>query len=138
MQQNHKEMMTYPIKLGKILKKLHSFPDPILKAYNLSRIHVHYLVHLEHCKKSLNAKALSEALGVDKANTSRALQDLIKGEYVIRTEVDHALVITEKGKAVANAIKDNQVQEMEKLLSILTEHERTTLREILTKISENI
>lgn len=143
MPQNLKEndLSRFPLTLGKIVKKLHSFPDPVLEKYNLSRIHVHYLMHLEGCERMMNAKSLSDALGVDKANTSRALQDLINQGYVIKqTEGDqqNVLTLSEKGTEVGKALKAQNKIEMVKLLSVLTLEERTALKTILVKISEAI
>ena len=138
---NDKDLSKFPVVLGKIMKKLHSFPDPVLEKYQLSRIHVHYLVHLEGCHQKLNAKALSDALGVDKANTSRALQDLINQGYVTKDSdetVQNGLILTEKGTLVAQELKAQNKQEMNKLLSVLTKEEIAALRSILTKISEQI
>lgn len=143
MPQNLKEndLSRFPLTLGKIVKKLHSFPDPVLEQYNLSRIHVHYLMHLEGCEQMMNAKSLSDALGVDKANTSRALQDLINQGYVIKQsegDQQNVLTLSEKGIEVGRALKAQNKIEMVKLLSVLTLEERTALKTILVKISEAI
>lgn len=143
MPQNLKEndLSRFPLTLGKIVKKLHSFPDPVLEQYNLSRIHVHYLMHLEGCEQMMNAKSLSYALGVDKANTSRALQDLINQGYVIKQsegDQQNVLTLSEKGIEVGRALKAQNKIEMVKLLSVLTLEERTALKTILVKISEAI
>lgn len=143
MQPNHndKDLSKFPLVLGKILKKLHSFPDPVLEKYQLSRIHVHYLVHLEGCHQKPNAKALSDALGVDKANTSRALQDLINQGYVSKDSdeyIQNGLILTDKGILVAQEIKAQNKKEMNKLLAILTSEEREALKSILIKISDQI
>ncbi|MDY0346062.1 MAG: MarR family winged helix-turn-helix transcriptional regulator [Acholeplasma sp.] len=137
---NDKDLSRFPVVLGKIMKKLHSFPDPVLEKYQLSRIHVHYLVHLEGCHQKLNAKGLSDALGVDKANTSRALQDLINQGYVTKTDADiqNVLALTAKGKVVAQELKAQNKLEMMRLLSVLSDEERESLKSILTKISKQL
>ena len=138
---NDKDLSRFPVVLGKIMKKLHSFPDPVLEKYQLSRIHVHYLVHLEGCHQKLNAKGLSDALGVDKANTSRALQDLINQGYVTKDsedDIQNVLALTAKGRLVAQELKAQNKLEMMRLLSVLSDEERESLKSILTKISEQL
>lgn len=138
---NDKEVVKLPLILGKILKKLHSFADPILEKYDLSRIHVHYLVALEDCEKSISAKELSEKLAVDKANTSRAINELLERGFVEKESEDQKtfpLKLTERGKEVARELKANNAKELLKMLAVLTPEEKNQMKSILTKISENI
>ncbi|MDY0210152.1 MAG: MarR family transcriptional regulator [Acholeplasma sp.] len=141
MQQNPNDPSMVPVRLGKIMKKLHSFADSVLEKHQLSRIHVHYLVFLHGCKKTITAKELSEHLGVDKANTSRAINDLIKRKFVRRIADDSKqllLELTEAGIQVAIELKEKNQSELDKLVSILSEEEIRTLRTILRKISDTI
>ncbi|MCU0104544.1 MarR family transcriptional regulator [Acholeplasma vituli] len=136
-----KEVVKLPVILGKILKKLHSFADPILEKYDLSRIHVHYLVALDDCEKSISAKELSEKLSVDKANTSRAINDLLERGFVVKDAEDQKstpLKLTERGKEVAKNLKAHNAQEMRHMLSVLSMDEKLMLRQILAKISDNL
>ena len=141
MQPNHNEAAMVPVNLGKLMKKLHSFADPVLEKYGLSRIHVHYLVFLHGCHQNLNAKELSDHLGVDKANTSRALNELLKRNLVLRTTDEskqQILELSKEGAIIAQELKETNKMEMDKLLSVLTTEERITLREILRKISQTL
>lgn len=141
MQPNHNDAAMVPVNLGKLMKKLHSFADPVLEKYGLSRIHVHYLVFLHGFHQNLNAKELSDHLGVDKANTSRALNELLKRNLVLRTTDEskqQILELSKEGAIIAQELKETNKMEMDKLLSVLTTEERITLREILRKISQTL
>lgn len=141
LQNSDKEVVKLPLVLGKILKKLHSFADPVLEKYGLSRIHVHYFVALDDCEKSISAKELSEKLSVDKANTSRAINELIERGFVVKDSEDQKstpLRLTEQGSLVAKEIKAHNASEMRNMLSVLNTEEKMMLKSILTKISENI
>lgn len=138
---NDKEVVKLPLILGKIMKKLHSFADPILIKYELSRIHVHYLVALSDCEKSLSAKELSEKLSVDKANTSRAINELLERGFVEKEteeQKSYPLRLTERGKQVAKDLKEHNAKELMAMLSVLTAEEKIQMKQILTKISNNI
>jgi DNA-binding MarR family transcriptional regulator len=138
---NEKEVVKLPLVLGKIMKKLHSFADPILEKYELSRIHVHYLVALSDCEKALSAKELSEKLSVDKANTSRAINELLERGFVEKETEDqksYPLRLTEQGKQVAKDLKEHNAKQMMALLSVLTAEEKAQMKSILTKISDSI
>jgi DNA-binding MarR family transcriptional regulator len=138
---NDKEVVKLPLILGKIMKKLHSFADPILEKYNLSRIHVHYLVALSDCTKSISAKELSEKLSVDKANTSRAINELLERGFVEKETEDQKtfpLRLTAQGMQVAKDLKEHNAKEMMAMLSVLTPEEKAQMKSILTKISDSI
>lgn len=138
---NEQEVVKLPLVLGKILKKLHSFADPILEKYNLSRIHVHYLLTLHDCEKSISAKELSEKMSVDKANTSRAINELLERGFVEKETEDQKsfpLKLTAIGQQVATELKTQNAKELMKMLSILTLEEKAQMKSILTKISENL
>ena len=140
-QNNDSEVVKLPLVMGKIMKKLHSVGGPILEKYALSRIHVHYLMTLSDCHKSLSSKELSERLSVDKANTSRAINDLLERGFVEKEAEDqksYPLRLTKQGEMVARELKEHNAKELMAMLSVLTAEEKIQMKSILTKISNNI
>lgn len=138
---NEQEVVKLPLVLGKILKKLHSFADPILEKYNLSRIHVHYLLTMNDCERSISAKELSEKMSVDKANTSRAINELVERGFVEKETEDqksNPLKLTKMGEQVASELRAQNAKELLNMLSVLTPEEKMQMKSILTKLSNNI
>jgi MarR family transcriptional repressor of emrRAB len=84
---------------------------------------------------------LSEKLSVDKANTSRAINELLERGFVEKESEDQKsfpLRLTPQGMQVAKDIKEHNAKEMMAMLSVLTPEEKAQMKSILTKISDNI
>lgn len=71
-----------PIILNKLKKRLDNVNRDLLKEYDLNKLHLLYLMVIFESQEGMTLKELSDYLDFDKANTSRAISQLISKEYV--------------------------------------------------------
>ena len=133
--------MMLPIMINKLKKRLDGANLDILKEYGLSKLHLLYLMVLFENKEGLTLKELSDFLGFDKANTSRAISQLISMKYVHKKsqgelELKYKVALTEKGLDMATVIwKKNQAANAA-LVQMFTPEELLFLSKIGIKLWE--
>ncbi|CCV65695.1 MAG: MarR family winged helix-turn-helix transcriptional regulator [Paracholeplasma sp.] len=128
--------------LHSLTKMIHQSLDDQIKDFNISRLHAPYIKLLSVFKTGLTQKELTSKLGVDKANTSRAINDLVKKNYVKKDfqenlEINYKLVLTEKGLALSNTLMKTVEDKYVELFSVLELEELETFRRIVKKITSS-
>lgn len=109
--------------------------DEILKPFSLSSFHAKY-IKLLHKFKEMTMNDLTECIGVDKANTTRAIKDLLQQGVVekhggIRK---FQLVLTNKGQEVAERFILSYENFFKCVLKDFSETEKTTLIALFEKM----
>lgn len=66
----------FPVYIADVLKKMHKMQAESLEDYSLSAIHAPYMTTLAAHAEGLTMAELSKILKLDKANTSRAMNEL--------------------------------------------------------------
>ena len=138
------ENFTNNFKFGKVLqdmnKTFHKKEDEFLSKYNLTHFHSKYLVNL-HIHGQMSMTELTENIGVDKANTTRAVKDLLdKGfiEKVGESERKFNLQLSKTGKEVAAKFKAKINKFFECVLKDFTLEEKITLHTLIKKLFEGV
>jgi len=128
-----------PILLNKFRKRIDATCRDLLTNYNLSKLHLLYLMALYEYSDGLSLKELTELLGFDKANTTRAVSQLIQKGYADKQtqgDLEHKfkVVLSENGKLAAGEIwEHNQKQNLD-ILKLLTQEEMIALGGIMEKL----
>lgn len=116
-----------------IVKSVRTTESKFLTKYNLTHFHARYLMYL-YINKQLTMSELTTIIGVDKANTTRAVKDLLNCGYIQKVGENKRrflLELSNLGKTVANdfnkclnsfskKVMDNFTEEEIKTLSVLT------------------
>ena len=128
-----------PILINRLRKRIDQANAGLLAELRLSKLHLLYLLALHDAPEGLTMRELSEALGFDKANTSRAVSQLETMGYLTRQaqgslEKKFRLVLTPLGADAADKIKARNLKDSEALMSILDPSELETLAKILAKL----
>ena len=131
-----------PILFSKMSKDFNRDYGEFLKPYGLSKIHSFYLLCLHKRPDGIKLKELSEIVGCDKANTSRAIADLQdKGIVCKDTDNDiekkYMVMLTSEGREVANKFAELVRVNVTNVLSRLSKNEIDTLKSIINKLILN-
>ena len=129
------EDMDVGLTISNVMKKLKKQEDCILSNYNLTHFHSRYVIMIEK-HKSITMNDLTEMVGVDKANTTRVVKDLLKEEIVQKSggQRKFSLSLTEKGKEIAKNFKLKVECFMKKVFKDFSESEIHTLKSLLEKM----
>lgn len=131
-----------PILFSKMSKDFNRDYGEFLKPYGLSKIHSFYLLCLHKRPDGIKLKELSEIVGCDKANTSRAIADLQdKGIVCKDTDNDiekkYMVMLTSEGREIANKFAELVKVNVTNVLSRLSKNEIDTLKSIINKLILN-
>ena len=131
-----------PILFSKMSKDFNRDYGEFLKPYGLSKIHSFYLLCLHKRPDGIKLKELSEIVGCDKANTSRAIADLQdKGIVCKDTDNDiekkYMVMLTSEGREIANKFAELVRVNVTNVLSRLSKNEIDTLKSIINKLILN-
>ena len=124
-------------KINKIIRKVE---DSVLAEYGLSHFHSKYILNLFKFGQ-LNMTELSDFIGVDKANTTRAVKDLISKGYVEKVgegERKFNLQLSPAGIKIAKSFKQHANSMLDKAFSDFTEEEKITFKELLLKLFKGV
>ncbi|MBE5736420.1 MAG: MarR family transcriptional regulator [Clostridiales bacterium] len=129
-----------PILLSKICKNFNRDYGDFLKPYNLSKLHAFYLIILLKNPQGIKLKQITDELGCDKANTSRAVTELIERGIISKTsnndkERKYDIKLTEQGYAVACDFAKLVSNNTSQVLSVLNQEELVSLRNIISKLT---
>lgn len=129
-----------PVFLDRIRKKIIKDINADLKKWNLSNMHGMHLMCLFKNKDGLTLTELTNKIGIDKANTTRAINDLILKGYVSKDDKIRGfkVVLTKKGLEVANFFCEHHKQNMEQVLNEFTEEEKIQMFSFLKRIIDKI
>jgi DNA-binding MarR family transcriptional regulator len=128
-----------PLILNKLRKRLDQTSLSSLKKYSLSKLHLLYLMLLFETEEGMTLKELSEHLGFDKANTSRAISQLIEKGYVQKIPqgdlaLKYKIGLTSKGREIAEIIWGQIDEANVEIISVFTPEELQSLAQIAAKL----
>ncbi len=140
-QQGRESLMNIdlPILFSKMSKDFNKDYGEFLKPYGLGKLHAFYLLCLHKRPQGMKLKDLSEIVGCDKANTSRALADMQERGIVCKDtdsnlEKKYMVMLTDNGLKIAEEFATIVKGNVEKVLSRLTKNEIETLFSIVKKL----
>ena len=116
-------------------KTMHKKINESLKAYNITSVHVPYLVLLKKYD-SLTMNQLNELLVVDKSNTARVINYLLKEKMIFKTDNirKYKISLTEYGLKVIDEIEKNTIYSNNQILSSIEKNKLDIFNEVLTTI----
>ncbi len=121
-------------------KRMRKVQDNMLSKFNLTHFHAWYLANL-HRYGEMNMTDLTNKIGVDKANTTRAVKDLINKGYIEKignSERKFNIRLSEKGKNVAQKFKDRIDKMMKDSFKYFNEDEKIKFFELLNKLFNGV
>jgi len=109
--------------------------DEILLPFSLSSFHAKY-IKLLHKFKIMTMNDLTECIGVDKANTTRAIKELLEKEIVEKKGGirKFQLILTKKGLEIAEKFVVAFESFFKRVFKEFSETEKTTLMSLLQKM----
>ena len=110
-----------------------------LNKYDISSVHATYITLLyEH--DGLMPMEMSLLIDVDKANTTRVLNDLLEKNLVYKTDDirKYKVYLTDKGKEIALVINQTMKELREKSLKNISDEEIIAFQSVFLKILENM
>ncbi|HJD05884.1 MAG TPA: MarR family transcriptional regulator [Candidatus Onthoplasma faecipullorum] len=131
------EMLRLMQNVSKIITKVE---DEFLKKFHLTHFHARYIANLFRYKR-LKMKDLNNLLCVDKANTTRAVRDLINKGFVEKVGVGERkfdLQLSENGEKVAKEFKRKIDSHLDESFKKFTTEEKKTLFRLMNKLSEGV
>ena len=117
------------------LKTFKKKEDEILLPFSLSSFHAKY-IKLLHKFKEMTMNKLTELIGVDKANTTRAVKELLDQQVVEKQGGirKFKLILTKKGVEIAEKFMFAFDNFFKRVLKDFTDAEKTTLVNLLNKL----
>ena len=128
----------FPVYIADVLKKMHKMQAESLEDYSLSAIHAPYMTTLAAHAEGLTMAELSKILKLDKANTSRAMNELLDKGFAEKAEdkkKKSVLRLTESGLAAAAALTERMTAFIGEALSPLDGFEKRRLYKLLYKLA---
>lgn len=128
----------FPVYIADVLKKMHKMQAESLEDYSLSAIHAPYMTTLAAHAEGLTMAELSKILKLDKANTSRAMNELLDKGFAEKAEdkkKKSVLRLTESGLAAAAALTERMTAFIDEVLSPLDGFEKRRLYKLLYKLA---
>ena len=125
----------FPVYIADVLKKMQA---ESLEDYSLSAIHAPYMTTLAAHAEGLTMAELSKILKLDKANTSRAMNELLDKGFAEKAEdkkKKSVLRLTESGLAAAAALTERMTAFIGEVLSPLDGFEKRRLYKLLYKLA---
>ena len=118
-------------------KRMRKIQDMLLKDYGLTHFHTWYLANLYRYGE-MNLSSLTSEIGVDKANTTRAVRDLIKKGYIKKlgdSDRKYNIRLSEEGYRVADTFKRHIDNIMENGFHKFSLSDKKLFFELLNKFS---
>ena len=133
---------TFTVLINRISRNIRRIKNQEMEEYGLRSAHISCLYYL-YSMESLTATDLCERCEEDKATISRALLYLESNGYLIcesksAKRYKSPLILTEKGKALAQKIADKIDRVLEEVSDGLTEEERIAFYRSLSIISDSL
>lgn len=129
-----------PIYFHNFKKYIDKTINKSLKQYDLNCIHFRPIILLNKYD-SLSLNELTNKIGVDKANTTRVIQDLLDKKIVYKTDDKlrgYKIELTQLGKIVAQNITSSHDKLHEKIFMEFTKEEQDQLFNLIIKYMENM
>ena len=138
------KMTFFNYDLGKLIqcfdKYMRKVQDNMLAKFHLTHFHAWYLANL-HRFGEMNMTDLTNQISVDKANTTRAVKDLMNKGYIEKvgtSERKYNIKLSEKGSSVATIFKERIDKMMKDSFKYFTDEEKKTFFELLNKLSKGV
>ena len=112
----------------------------LLKDYGLTHFHTWYLANLYRYGE-MNLSSLTSEIGVDKANTTRAVRDLIKKGYIEKlgdSDRKYNIRLSEEGYRVADTFKRHIDNIMKNGFHKFSLSDKKLFFELLNKFSSGV
>lgn len=122
--------------MNAISKNLRGQDGSILQAYDLTCFHAPYIANL-HRYGQLTMTEMTELVGMDKANTTRVVRDLISKGYVEKigtNERKFLLSLSKRGKEIAFDFIKKVDRFLSKCMKDFTQFEKDTFMKLLNKL----
>lgn len=132
-----KDMTTLPMIFNTLHKKMMEKHHDILNSYNLSKVHMPYLLIISDHQEGITQKAMTNVLFMDKAHASRALKDLLNKAMINKddeTVYKNKYYLTDLGKKVVEDIRTSSMKMREKIILALTPEEIDAFRKLSEKL----
>ncbi len=131
------EMFT--VLIARINRLIYRLKAEEMAEYGLRSSHVSCLYYL-YREETLTAAQLCDICGEDKANISRALQDLQSRGYLVRSGQGYrnAISLTPSGREVGQSIAQKIARFIERASAGLEEEERAAMYRSLTLVENNL
>lgn len=128
--------------ISRIQKNVKRIKNIGMSEYNLKGIHVSIIYYL-HKYQTLTSKELAEKCEEDKGAISRALNYLESCEYLTCDSknvkrYNSPILLNEKGNQIALEILDRVNKVLDEISSCMTNEERISFYQILTKLSDKL
>lgn len=131
-----------PIYFENLKKYMDKSINQLIKQYGITIIQFKPIVLLEHNQEEgLSLQELTEKIGIDKANVTRVINDLLNKNIVYKSDLKqrgYKIKLTEKGLKVATKIKQEKEKMDEKLLSCFNEKEKQQFFSLIIKMCKSI
>ncbi len=125
--------------ISTLSKRIMKKEDEFLSKFGLSHFHAKYLGQL-NLHDELTMVELTEMIGVDKANTTRVIRDLIDKDYVEKSggERKFKLHLTSLGKTVAESFNKNLCSFMKDVMGEFSPADHENLNTLLEKLFKGV
>ncbi len=132
--------------IGKYISYLHRyamiFLENELKPYNIGYGQFTFLMHL-YKTDGVNQEKLSRIIKVNKATATRAIKNLVEGNYVIRQRDEedkrsYNIFLTEKGRSIEPDMTKIAEKWQNILLSDFSDNQRKEVIILLGKMAKNV
>lgn len=131
-----------PIYFENLKKYMDKSINQLIKQYGITIIQFKPIVLLEHNQEEgLSLQELTEKIGIDKANVTRVINDLLNKNIVYKSDLKqrgYKIKLTEKGLKVATKIKQEKEKMDKKLLSCFNEKEKQQFFSLIIKMCKSI
>ena len=114
-----------------------------MKPYGLSKLHAFYLIVLyNNIDNGFKLNDFNTSLGCDKANTSRAIANLMEKNIICKVseecEKKYLVKLTTEGIALAKNFVESVQEKNYQLLSVFSNDEQIEFYRLLKKIAEGV
>lgn len=130
-----------PIYFHNIKKKVDKSLNRDLKKYGINCIHFRPIVLLARNKEGLSLYQLTKIIGIDKANVTRVINDLVKKNIVYKTDDKqrgYKIKLTEQGSELADHMYEHRKKLNQKIFQHFSEEEKKQLFLLIKKYFENM
>lgn len=131
-----------PIYFENFKKYMDKSISEVIKQYGISFIQFRPIILLNrHKEDGLSLQELTEKIGIDKANVTRVINDLLEKEIVYKSDLKqrgYKIKLTKKGLEIVTKLMKEKEQMREKLFSCFNKTEREQFLKLLIKMYKSI
>ena len=120
-----------------IQKSIKKIKLEVAPSLGIKSVHVFWLRHIAECPDGITAAELAAANGVDRSLISREIEDLERRGYVKLYTDGRRYVITEEGRAAAEAVSQHATEVQKAVNKGIDESELESFYATLETLSNN-